>query len=128
MNEINARLIQVLIGFGYFALAIAVCYGLMKFLGHKILATAGTIFLIGFPAIGILGGAIEWIITGVAEASKSVTFNMADKCFGIAIGLYILAFFAYIFFSEEEKQRRKLDKWDRKRATEPLQGMEEKSS
>jgi predicted permease len=124
MNEINARLIQVLIGFGYFALAIAVCYGLMKFLGHKILATAGTIFLIGFPAIGILGGAIEWIITGVAEASKSVTFNMADKCFGIAIGLYILAFFAYIFFSEEEKQRRKLDKWDRKRATEPLQGME----
>jgi hypothetical protein len=49
---------------------------------------------------------------------------MADKCFGIAIGLYILAFFAYIFFSEEEKQRRKLDKWDRKRATEPLQGME----
>ena len=128
MNEINARLIQVLIGFGYFALAIAVCYGIMKFLGHKILATAGTIFLIGFPAIGILGGAIEWIITGVAEASKSVTFNMADKCFGIAIGLYILAFFAYIFFSEEEKQRRKLDKWDRKRATEPLQGMEEKSS
>jgi predicted permease len=124
MNEINARLIQVLIGFGYFALAIAVCYGLMKFLGHKILATAGTIFLIGFPAIGILGGAIEWIITGVAEASKSVTFNMADKCFGIAIGLYILAFFAYIFFSEEEKQRRKFDKWDRKRATEPLQGME----
>jgi predicted permease len=124
MNEINARLIQVLIGFGYFALAIAVCYGLMKFLGHKILATAGTIFLIGFPAIGILGGTIEWIITGVAEASKSVTFNMADKCFGIAIGLYILAFFAYIFFSEEEKQRRKLDKWDRKRATEPLQGME----
>ena len=128
MNEINARLIQVLIGFGYFALGIAVCIGLMKFLGHKILATAGTIFLIGFPAIGILGGAIEWIITGVAEASKSVTFNMADKCFGIAIGLYILAFFAYIFFSEEEKQRRKLDKWDRKRATEPLQGMEEKSS
>jgi len=124
MNEINARLIQVLIGFGYFALAIAVCIGLMKFLGHKILSITATIFLIGFPAIGILGGTIEWIITGVAEASKSVTFNMADKCFGIAIGLYILAFFAYIFFSEEEKQRRKLDKWDRKRATEPLQGME----
>ena len=96
----------------------------MKFLGHKILSITATIFLIGFPAIGILGGTIEWIITGVAEASKSVTFNMADKCFGIAIGLYILAFFAYIFFSEEEKQRRKLDKWDRKRATEPLQGME----
>ena len=124
MNEINARLIQVFIGLGYFSLGIAICIGLMKFLGHKILATAGTIFLIGFPAIGILGGAIEWIITGVAEASKSITFNMADKCFGIAIGLYILAFFAYIFFSEEEKQRRKLEKWDRKRATEPLQGME----
>ena len=124
MNEINARLIQVFIGLGYFSLGIAICIGLMKFLGHKILATAGTIFLIGFPAIGILGGAIEWIITGVAEASKSITFNMADKCFGIAIGLYILAFFAYIFFSEEEKQRRKLDKWDRERATEPLQGME----
>ena len=124
MNEINARLFELLIGLGYFALAIAVCYGLMKFLGHKILATAGTIFLIGFPTIGILGGAIEWIITGVAEASKSITFNMADKCFGIAIGLYILAFFAYIFFSEEEKQRRELDKWDRERATEPLQGME----
>jgi hypothetical protein len=128
MNEINARLIQVLIGFGYFALAIAVCYGLMKFLGHKILSITATIFLIGFPAIGILGGAIEWILTGVVEASKSITFNMADKCFGIAIGLYMLAFFAYIFFSEEEKQRRELDKWDRKRATEPLQGMEEKSS
>ena len=124
MNTITARLMEIFIGLGYFALAIAVCYGLMKFLGHKILATAGTIFLIGFPTIGILGGAIEWIITGVAEASKSITFNMADKCFGIAIGLYILAFFAYIFFSEEEKQRRKLDKWDRKRATEPLQGME----
>jgi predicted permease len=124
MNEINARLIQVLIGFGYLTLGIAICIGLMKFLGHKILATAGTIFLIGFPAIGILGGAIEWIVTGVAEASKSITFNMADKCFGIAIGLYILAFFAYIFFSEEEKQRRELDKWDRERATEPLQGME----
>jgi predicted permease len=124
MNEINARLIQVLIVCGYLTLGIAVCIGLMKFLGHKILATAGTIFLIGFPAIGILGGLIEWIITGVAEASKSVTFNMADKCFGIAIGLYILAFFAYIFFSEEEKQRRKLEKWDRERATEPLQGME----
>jgi len=124
MNEINARLIQVFIGLGYFTLGIAICIGLMKFLGHKILATAGTIFLIGFPTIGILGGAIEWIITGVAEASKSITFNMADKCFGIAIGLYILAFFAYIFFSEEEKQRRELDKWDRERATEPLQGME----
>ena len=124
MNTITDRLLELLIGLCYFALAIAACYGLMKFLGHKILATAGTIFLIGFPAIGILGGTIERIITGVAEASKSVTFNMADKCFGIAIGLYILAFFAYIFFSEEEKQRRKLDKWDRERATEPLQGME----
>lgn len=124
MNEINARLIQVLIGFGYLTLGIAICIGLMKFLGHKILSITATIFLIGFPTIGILGGAIEWIITGVAEASKSITFNMADKCFGIAIGLYILAFFAYIFFSEEEKQRRELDKWDRERATEPLQGME----
>ena len=124
MNTITARLMEIFIGLGYFALAIAVCIGLMKFLGHKILSYTATIFLIGFPAIGILGGTVEWVITGVAEASKSVTFNMADKCFGIAIGLYILAFFAYIFFSEEEKQRRKLDKWDRKRATEPLQGME----
>jgi hypothetical protein len=31
---------------------------------------------------------------------------MADKCFGIAIGLYFLAFLAYIFFSEEERQSR----------------------
>jgi len=124
MNTITARLMEIFIGLGYFALAIAVCIGLMKFLGHKILSYTATIFLIGFPTLGILGGTIEWVITGVAEASKSVTFNMADKCFGIAIGLYILAFFAYIFFSEEEKQRRKLEKWDRKRATEPLQGME----
>lgn len=104
MNEINARLLQVLIGLGYFTLGIAICVGLMKFLGHKILATAGTIFLIGFPAIGILGGAIEWIITGVVEASKSITFNIADKCFGIAIALYTLAFFSYIVFGEEEKR------------------------
>ena len=124
MNTITARLMEIFIGLGYFALAIAVCIGLMKFLGHKILSYTATIFLIGFPTLGILGGTIEWVITGVAEASKSVTFNMADKCFGIAIGLYILAFFAYIFFSEEEKQRRKLEKWDRERATEPLQGME----
>lgn len=103
MNEINARLIQVLIGLGYFTLGIAICVGLMKFLRYKILATAGTIFLIGFPAIGILGGTIEWIITGVAEASKSITFNIADKCFAIAIALYTLAFFSYIMFGKEEQ-------------------------
>ncbi|NBX65030.1 MAG: hypothetical protein EBT66_08825 [Bacteroidetes bacterium] len=123
MNEINARLIQVLIGFGYFTLIIAICFGLMKFFG-KYLAKIATVFLIGFPVIGILGGAIEWIITGVTEISKSITYNVADKCFGIAIALYILAFFAYILFSEEEKQRREYEKWDRERATEPLQGME----
>ncbi len=126
MNTITARLMEIFIGLGYFALAIAVCIGLMKFLGHKILSYAATIFLIGFPTLGILGGTIEWVITGVAEASKSVTFNMADKCFGIAMALYALAFFSYIMFSEEEKQRREYEKWDRERATEPLQGMEQK--
>jgi hypothetical protein len=110
MNTITARSLELLIGLGYFALAIAVCVGLMKFLGHKILSTAGTIFLIGFPAIGIIGGTIEWLFTGVAEASKSVTFNMADKCFGIALALYTLAFFSYLMFGEEEKQNSVVNK------------------
>lgn len=107
MNTITDRFLELVIGLGYFALAIAVCIGLMKFLGHKILSTAGTIFLIGFPVLGIVGGTIEWLITGVAQASKSITFNMADKCFGIAIALYTLAFFSYLVFGEE-KQRREL--------------------
>jgi len=126
MNTIATRSLELLIGLGYFALAIAVCVGLMKFLGSKILSIAGTVFLIGFPTIGILGGTIEWVITGVSEASKSITYNMADKCFGISMILYALAFFSYIMFSEEEKQRREYEKWDRERATEPLQGMEQK--
>jgi hypothetical protein len=124
MNTITARLLELLIGLGYFALAIAVCVGLMKFLGHKILAKTGTIFLIGFPAMGILGGTIEWVITGVAEASKSITFNMADKCFGIAIALYTLAFFSYIMFGEDEKRSSEINKMTREKATKPLQGME----
>jgi hypothetical protein len=114
MNTIADRSLELVIGLGYFALAIAVCIGLMKFLGHKILSTAGTIFLIGFPAVGIIGGTIEWLITGVAQASKSITFNMADKCFGIAIALYALAFFSYLVFGEEEK------------ATRPLEGMKQR--
>jgi hypothetical protein len=126
MNTIATRSLELLIGLGYFALAIAVCVGLMKFLGSKILSIAGTVFLIGFPTIGILGGTIEWVITGVAEASKSITYNMADKCFGISMILYALSFFSYIMFSEEEKQRREYEKWDRERATEPLKGMEQK--
>jgi hypothetical protein len=106
MNTITSRLLELLVGLGYFALGIAVCIGLMKSLGHKILAKAGTIFLIGFPVLGILGGTVEWILTGVSKASESITYNMADKFFGIAIGLYFLAFFAYLFFGEEEKQSR----------------------
>ena len=103
MNTITARSLELLIGLGYFALAIAVCVGFMKFIGHKILSKTATIFLIGFPTIGILGGTIEWLFTGVAEASKSVTFNMADKCFGIAFALYALAFFSYLMFGEEKQ-------------------------
>jgi hypothetical protein len=103
MNTIIARSLELLAGLGYFALAITVCVGLMKFLGHKILSKTATIFLIGFPTIGILGGTIEWLFTGVAEASKSVTFNMADKCFGIAFALYALAFFSYLMFGEEKQ-------------------------
>lgn len=107
MNEITARLLQALIALGYFTLGIAVCYGLMKFFGKYLVKTA-TAFLIAFPVIGILGGTIEWIITGVSQASQSITFNIADKCFGIAIVLYALAFVSHILFSEEERQSRPL--------------------
>ena len=121
MNTITTRFFELLLGLGYFALGIAVCIGLMKFLGHKILAKAGTIFLIGFPVLGILGGTVEWVLTGVSKASESVTFNMADKFFGIAIGLYFLAFLAYIFFSEEERQSRENLKFYRENL--PLKGL-----
>ncbi len=104
MNTITARSLELLIGLGYFALAIAVCVGVMKFIGHKILSKTATVFLIAFPVVGILGGTIEWLFTGVAEASKSITFNMADKCFGISFALYALAFFSYLIFDEEEKK------------------------
>ena len=121
MNTITSRLSELLVGLGYLALGIAVCIGLMKFLGHKILAKAGTIFLIGFPVLGILGGTVEWVLTGVSKASESITFNMAGKFFGIAIGLYFLAFLAYIFFSEEERQSRENLKFYRENL--PLKGL-----
>lgn len=122
MNEINARLLQALIAVGYFTLAIAVCAGLMKFFGKYLVKTA-TAFLIAFPVVGIIGGTIEWIITGVSEASKSITFNIADKCFGIAIILYALAFVAHILFSDEERQSSDLLNWFREKAIRPLQGI-----
>ena len=109
MNTITARSLELLIGLGYFALAIAVCVGLMKFLGHKILSKTATIFLIAFPVVGILGGTFEWLFTGVAEASKSITFNMADNFFGIAIALYALAFFSYLMFGDEVNQSRAIN-------------------
>jgi hypothetical protein len=108
MNTITSRLLELFIGLGYFALGIAVCVGLMKFLGYKILAKAGTIFLIGFPVIGILGGTFEWILTGVSKASESITFSMADKCFGIALALYTLAFFSYLVFGESKGNQAKI--------------------
>ena len=99
MNTIIARSLELLAGLGYFALAITVCVGLMKFLGHKILSITATIFLIGFPAIGILGGAIitervfGWIGMGTLfnTAINSFDLNLLMGVFFLTATLALLA-------------------------------------
>ena len=103
MNTITSRLFELLVGLGYFALGIAVCIGLMKYVGSKFLTMFGTAYLIAFPVFGIIGGWIEWVITGNSKAP--ICFNLAEYSFGIAFVLYALAFFSHLMFGNEEKIR-----------------------
>jgi len=100
MNEITARLLQSLVYIGLFTLIVAVAIGVMKFLG-KYLVKLGTIALIATPVIGIIGGWIEWIITGNDKAP--IAMNLLNFSFGSALVLYALAFFAFLFFNWEDK-------------------------
>jgi len=99
MNTITSRLIETLIGLGYFSLGVAVCFGLMKYIGSQFLAKAGTAYLIAFPVFGIVGGWVEWVITGNNKAP--ISFNLSEYSFGIAIALYALAFFSHLMFGEK---------------------------
>jgi cytochrome c biogenesis protein CcdA len=104
MNTITSRLLESLIGLGYFSLGVAVCIGLMKYVGSQFLTKAGTAYLIAFPVFGIVGGWIEWVITGNNKAP--ICFNLSQYSFGIAVVLYTLAFFSHLMFSEEVVNKR----------------------
>jgi hypothetical protein len=104
MNTITSRLLESLIGLGYFFLGIAVCIGLMKYIGSQFLKILGNAYLIAFPVFGLVGGLIEWVITGNNKAP--ICFNLSQYSFGIAVALYTLAFFSHLMFSEEVVNKR----------------------
>jgi len=94
MDEMITRLLQTAIAVGYFILAVIIAVAVMKFFGKHLLKIAN-FCMISFLPVGIIGGWIEWIITG----NKDLFFsNVAENIFVSGIALYLMAFLAYIFF------------------------------
>lgn len=98
MNEITIRFIESLITISYFILAVTTVMIAMKYIG-KYFTKIANVCMISVPVIGIIGGWIEWIITG--NSTNLAITNFAETLAVFAIAMYVLAFFSYIFFNSE---------------------------